>query len=150
MCKYKSLIICTKSLRHLLQERSEKEKLKFMVPIVKNFYVELPEISNMSETEVERLREQNNNIVVKRTFAKENVPERPIPNPVTTFDQAFHNYPEILDEINKAGFEKPSPIQTQAWPILLKGEDMIGIAQTGTGMWNLFIWILDLQRVLDV
>lgn len=38
-----------------------------------------------------------------------------------------------LDEIKKQGFEKPSPIQAQAWPILLKGEDMIGIAQTGTG-----------------
>lgn len=112
--------------------------------------MELPEISNMSETEVERLREANNNIVVKRTFAKENVRERSIPNPVTTFEQAFHNYPEILNEINKAGFEKPSPIQTQAWPILLKGEDMIGIAQTGTGMRNLFVHVLNLQHVLDV
>ena len=30
-------------------------------------------------------------------------------------------------------FSEPSPIQTQAWPILLKGHDLIGIAQTGTG-----------------
>lgn len=33
----------------------------------------------------------------------------------------------------KQGFTKPSPIQCQAWPVLLKGEDLIGIAQTGTG-----------------
>lgn len=33
----------------------------------------------------------------------------------------------------KQGFKTPSPIQAQAWPILLKGEDLIGIAQTGTG-----------------
>lgn len=37
------------------------------------------------------------------------------------------------EEITKQGFEKPSPIQSQAWPVLMKGEDLIGIAQTGTG-----------------
>jgi ATP-dependent RNA helicase DDX43 len=31
------------------------------------------------------------------------------------------------------GFSKPSPIQSQAWPYLLSGKDVIGIAQTGTG-----------------
>lgn len=36
-------------------------------------------------------------------------------------------------EIAKQGFKIPSPIQCQAWPVLLSGEDMIGIAQTGTG-----------------
>lgn len=39
-----------------------------------------------------------------------------------------------IEQIKKQGFEKPSPIQAQAWPVLLKGEDLIGIAQTGTGM----------------
>ena len=38
-----------------------------------------------------------------------------------------------MEEIRKQGFEKPSPIQSQAWPVLLNGEDLIGIAQTGTG-----------------
>lgn len=41
-------------------------------------------------------------------------------------------------EIAKQGFEKPSPIQCQAWPILLSGIDMIGIAQTGTGILKKF------------
>jgi len=31
------------------------------------------------------------------------------------------------------GFPRPSPIQAQAWPYLLSGKDLIGIAQTGTG-----------------
>ena len=39
----------------------------------------------------------------------------------------------MLEDIKKQGFAKPSPIQAQAWPVLLKGEDLIGIAQTGTG-----------------
>lgn len=38
-----------------------------------------------------------------------------------------------IEQIKNQGFEKPSPIQSQAWPVLLKGEDLIGIAQTGTG-----------------
>ena len=59
--------------------------------------------------------------------------ERVIPNPISTFSHAFNKYPEILDEINKQGFQQPSPIQSQAWPILLQGNDLIGIAQTGTG-----------------
>lgn len=59
--------------------------------------------------------------------------EQPIPNPVQTFEQAFNPYPAILKEIEKQGFEKPSPIQCQSWPILMQGLDMIGIAQTGTG-----------------
>ncbi|CAK9811542.1 Probable ATP-dependent RNA helicase DDX43 [Anthophora quadrimaculata] len=56
-----------------------------------------------------------------------------IPNPIETFEQAFEIFPEILEEIKKQGFTKPSPIQCQAWPILLSGQDLIGIAQTGTG-----------------
>jgi hypothetical protein len=56
-----------------------------------------------------------------------------IPNPVQTFEQAFRPYPEILEEICKQNFEVPTPIQCQAWPVLLKGYDLIGIAQTGTG-----------------
>ena len=66
--------------------------------------------------------------------------ELQIPNPVQTFEQAFKSYPAILREIAQQGFEKPSPIQCQSWPILMQGLDMIGIAQTGTG--NVFSSVL--------
>ena len=39
----------------------------------------------------------------------------------------------ILRAIKDMGFEKLSPIQEQAIPFLLEGEDIIGQAQTGTG-----------------
>jgi len=39
----------------------------------------------------------------------------------------------IVRAIRKMGFEKLSPIQTMAIPVLLNGEDVIGQAQTGTG-----------------
>ncbi len=44
---------------------------------------------------------------------------------------------EIIDPILKAlkeeGYEKPTPIQQKAIPIILKGTDLLGCAQTGTG-----------------
>lgn len=101
-------------------------------PIIKDFYKEDPVVANMTPAEVTRWRLANNDIQVKRTF-DDKPGLRPIPNPVMTFEQAFQDYPEILEEIYKQEFEHPSPIQSQAWPILLRGEDLIGIAQTGTG-----------------
>lgn len=72
-------------------------------------------------------------IKVERVFGDENEKSKPIPNPVLTFEQAFGPYPDILKTIYEQEFKEPSPIQSQAWPIILSGEDMIGIAQTGTG-----------------
>jgi ATP-dependent RNA helicase DeaD len=40
---------------------------------------------------------------------------------------------EIRHAITEMGFEEPTPIQAQSIPILLKGKDLIGQAQTGTG-----------------
>ncbi|CAL7939654.1 unnamed protein product [Xylocopa violacea] len=112
-----------------------KEKWSKCTPIVKNFYNEHPAVANMTKEQVAHIRKSNNNIEVKFMFdEKESDSEQlSIPNPIETFEQAFESYPEILEEIRKQGFTKPSPIQCQAWPILLSGQDLIGIAQTGTG-----------------
>lgn len=40
---------------------------------------------------------------------------------------------EVQKAISEMGFEEASPIQTQAIPLLLEGNDIIGQAQTGTG-----------------
>jgi ATP-dependent RNA helicase DDX5/DBP2 len=39
----------------------------------------------------------------------------------------------VLREVLKCGFAKPSPIQSQGWPMALLGRDMIGISATGSG-----------------
>ncbi|QIQ21503.1 DEAD/DEAH family ATP-dependent RNA helicase [Zophobihabitans entericus] len=39
----------------------------------------------------------------------------------------------ILNALNDLGFTKPSPIQAQCIPLLLSGEDVLGMAQTGSG-----------------
>ncbi|SPP88163.1 ATP-dependent RNA helicase DBP2 [Drosophila guanche] len=102
--------------------------------LTKNFYREAPEVAKLSDEEVQRIRAENNNTTVSLVFEpKEGEAVPPIPNPVWKFEQCFAEYPDLLGEIEKQGFPKPSPIQSQAWPILLKGHDMIGIAQTGTG-----------------
>ena len=41
--------------------------------------------------------------------------------------------PEILQAIERAGFEEATPIQAQTIPLALSGKDVIGQAQTGTG-----------------
>lgn len=39
----------------------------------------------------------------------------------------------ILNTLAQEGYEQPTPIQAQAIPEILKGRDVVGIAQTGTG-----------------
>ena len=40
---------------------------------------------------------------------------------------------EVLRAVSDAGYRTPTPIQAQAIPLVLKGRDVIGLAQTGTG-----------------
>ena len=40
---------------------------------------------------------------------------------------------DLVKILTRLGFKTPTPIQEQAIPLALKGEDVIGIAQTGTG-----------------
>ncbi|CAA9997370.1 unnamed protein product [Nesidiocoris tenuis] len=55
-----------------------------------------------------------------------------IPPPIMNFDEV--NLPEyVMAEIKKQGYDNPTPIQAQGWPIALSGLDMVGIAQTGSG-----------------
>ena len=39
----------------------------------------------------------------------------------------------VLNEVMKAGFKEPTAIQAQGWPMALKGRDLIGLAETGSG-----------------
>jgi superfamily II DNA/RNA helicase len=41
--------------------------------------------------------------------------------------------PEVLSAVQDAGYQTPTPIQTQAVPYVLMGRDVLGCAQTGTG-----------------
>ncbi len=47
--------------------------------------------------------------------------------------------PRVLTAISEAGYETPTPIQAGAIPEALKGRDVLGIAQTGTGKTASFV-----------
>jgi len=51
---------------------------------------------------------------------------------MTSFAE-FDLPPHLLKGLEKAGFATPTPIQEQAIPHQLKGRDILGIAQTGSG-----------------
>ena len=54
----------------------------------------------------------------------------------TNVDISFadlHLPPHLLTALDKIGYEKPSPIQSATIPLLQSGNDVIGMAQTGTG-----------------
>ena len=38
-----------------------------------------------------------------------------------------------MQVIKEQGWEKPTAIQGQGWPVALSGRDLVGIAQTGSG-----------------
>lgn len=55
----------------------------------------------------------------------------------------------ILQALEKKGYTTPTPIQEQAIPILLKGKDLLGVAQTGTGKTAAFAIPIIQQILLD-
>lgn len=57
--------------------------------------------------------------------------------------------PELLRAISDQGYTDPTPIQAQAIPIVLAGNDLMGGAQTGTGKTAAFTLPL-LQRILPL
>lgn len=55
-----------------------------------------------------------------------------VPAPFMTFEAAGFP-PEILREIQNAGFSSPTPIQAQSWSVVLQNRDIVAIAKTGSG-----------------
>lgn len=47
--------------------------------------------------------------------------------------------PAIIKAVLEQGYETPTPIQVQAIPLVLAGQDLLGGAQTGTGKTAAFV-----------
>lgn len=46
---------------------------------------------------------------------------------------------QLLNAVAEAGYDQPTPVQSQAIPLILAGHDVLGIAQTGTGKTAAFV-----------
>ena len=51
----------------------------------------------------------------------------------------FDFHPTVAAGVKTAGYLTPTPIQCQAIPPVLKGSDVMGLAQTGTGKTAAFV-----------
>lgn len=107
-------------------------------PFRKTFYVEVPEIAKMTPDEVEAYKEEMEGIRVKG---------RGCPKPIKTWAQCGVSTKE-LNILKRLGFEKPTPIQTQAIPAIMSGRDLIGIAKTGSGKTLAFLLPM-FRHILD-
>jgi len=53
--------------------------------------------------------------------------------------ETFNFHPSIMSGVRALGYTIPTPIQAQAIPPILRGRDIIGLAQTGTGKTAAFV-----------
>lgn len=96
-----------------------------IIPIVKNFLQEHPDVNARTEEDCEKIRVENGICVVKDSG-------RAVPKPVICFEET--PFPDwACSVLRQSKFQEPTPIQMQAWPIALAGHDLVGIAACGSG-----------------
>ena len=65
----------------------------------------------------------------------------------------FHDFsfsPELVQSLESMGITKPTEIQSKAIPIIMKGLDIIGCAQTGTGKTAAYLLpVMEMSLKLD-
>ena len=107
-------------------------------PFRKNFYIEVPELANMTKEDVDEYRESLEGIKVKG---------KNCPKPIKSWPQAGLSR-RIMEVLKKQTYEKPTPIQAQAIPAIMSGRDLIGIAKTGSGKTLAFLLPM-FRHILD-
>jgi ATP-dependent RNA helicase DDX5/DBP2 len=61
-----------------------------------------------------------------------------VSNPILSFEET--NFPTaLIDALKAEGFEQPTPIQAESWPLASAGRDMISVAKTGSGKTFAFV-----------
>ncbi|CAL9220175.1 unnamed protein product [Arabidopsis halleri] len=94
----------------------------------KNFYIEVKDISRMTQDVVNAYRKE----LELKVHGKD------VPRPIQYWHQTGLTS-KILDTLKKLNYEKPMPIQAQALPVIMSGRDCIGIANTGSGKTLAFV-----------
>ncbi len=115
-----------------------------IAPVRKNFWVEPSELSQLTEAEVAELRLDLDGIKVSG---------KDVPKPVQKWSHCGLTR-TMQEVVEKLGYDKPTPIQMQALPVIMSGRDVIGVAKTGSGKTMAFLvpmfrHIMDQDRVRD-
>jgi ATP-dependent RNA helicase DDX5/DBP2 len=97
-------------------------------PVVKDTYKEHDDVAGLTHEEIQQFRREAEMVIQGSN----------VPKPIGTFAQAGFPTP-ILRKLESQGFNKPTPIQAQGWPMAMSGRNMVGIAQTGSGKTLSFI-----------
>ncbi|KAI8346199.1 P-loop containing nucleoside triphosphate hydrolase protein [Blakeslea trispora] len=92
-------------------------------PFRKDFYIEPPELRDMTADQVDLLRIELDGIKIRGVNC---------PKPITKWTHC--GLPAgCLEVIRKLKYDKPTSIQAQAIPAVMNGRDVIGVAKTGSG-----------------
>eukprot|EP01062_Namystynia_karyoxenos_P016707 TRINITY_DN16139_c0_g1_i1.p1 TRINITY_DN16139_c0_g1~~TRINITY_DN16139_c0_g1_i1.p1 ORF type:complete len:757 (+),score=233.22 TRINITY_DN16139_c0_g1_i1:54-2273(+) len=95
-----------------------------LVRFERNIYVEHARTRKRKQSEVDKFR-------AERGISAECAGGE-LPKPVLAFrESGLPDY--ILSELTEEGFENPTPIQAQGWPVILSGHDLVAVAATGSG-----------------
>ncbi|XP_074605065.1 uncharacterized protein LOC141858265 isoform X2 [Brevipalpus obovatus] len=96
--------------------------------VKRDFYTGYPISNSYTFDEIEAYRAKEA-VIVRGTH---------VPPPMMSFRD--YPWPEYISAgVARLGYERPTPIQAQGWPIALAGRDMVSIAQTGSGKTISFI-----------
>lgn len=125
-----------------------------MPAIVKQFYTPSPPQQPPSSSSSGDAFRKKHNITVSTILAADDDNEQDVtplvvPDVVTDFEHPLVTdaFPAFVSAaIKREGFRRPTPIQAQSWPIIMQGHDMIGIAETGYGIYFNIIIIFFLRR----
>jgi len=127
----------SKSKKRSLSEVSVSE------PSPKKQKISVPSVKRPSSEEVAEYRK-------KQSITVDMGDGSPDIAPFLSFNEAIGCYPEIKPLLDSfcEGFNAPTAIQSQCWPIALTGRDLVGIAETGSGK-TLGFLIPAIKRMLD-
>ena len=94
----------------------------------KDLYMEHPAVTARSEAETRAFR-------AARGITVTDAPSRAgtsTPAPARSFEEC--SFPKYLHtQLLASGFREPSPVQAQAWPLVLSGRNLVAVAATGSG-----------------
>ncbi|MBD3255663.1 MAG: DEAD/DEAH box helicase [Candidatus Lokiarchaeota archaeon] len=127
--------------RSALQNRDETcfytgDRISFTIKKQKKGFAAMNAKKLVENEYMEQSDEEIKDIFFTNLAPSNNQVEKSVEQSKRCMDTSFKDLelmPELLRAVSDAGYVEPTPIQVQAIPPVLKGRDLLGCAQTGTG-----------------